>query len=89
MQITEKLRSDILFALPKLPVKDATSIARKCEVHRDTVYRTYRKLRLSKDPVEQSPVILELARLAARRVKKVKAETQQLEQIEKQLSECK
>lgn len=85
MQITEKLRNAILFALPKLQVKDADAIAAKCDVHRDTVYRQYRKLK-GEDPVEESPVIIALAELAAVNKPQVVKDKNKLLALEKQLS---
>jgi DNA-binding transcriptional regulator YhcF (GntR family) len=88
MQITQKLRKDILFALPKLSNADAIEIATKCDVHRDTVYRAYRKLK-GDDPLEATPVIIALAELAASQKKDVVSYQKKLRTLEKQLSTIK
>lgn len=88
MQITQNLRKEIVYVLRKLSLKDADKIAAKCNVHRDTVYRQYRKLK-GEDPIEDNDVIIALARLAASRKKQVVNSQNELRTIEKQLSEIK
>ncbi len=63
MQITEKLRNEILLSLPKLSVKDADKIAADCNMSRDTVYRQYRNLKI-KETVDDNDVIIALLELA-------------------------
>jgi len=87
MQITAKLREEILFALPKLAVKQAEKIAKKCNVSKDTVYRQYRRLRISENPMLDNPVIIAIGELAASRIDDAKKSHDRAKAIEKQFSE--
>jgi len=85
MQITEEIRKNILFVLPKMSAKEARKISRKSKVSIATVWRQWRKIR-STDPVCANRVTLAIAELAARKKKDVVNEHKRLASIEKQLS---
>lgn len=85
MQITEKLRHDILFALPELSGKQVKKIARYAKVSEPTVWRNWRRLR-SNEPIDVNPVILAIAELAAKKKIYVVHTNKKLVSIEKQLS---
>jgi len=85
MQITEKLRNEILLSLPKLSVKDADQIATDCNISRDTVYRQYRKLKTSAE-VTETVVIFALLELAAANKEVMVNKHKRARQLVKQLS---
>ena len=85
MQITEKLRNEILLSLPKLSVKDADKIAADIGISRDTVYRQFRKLR-NKETVYENAVILALMELAAANKVTIVNRHKRVRVLEKQLS---
>lgn len=70
MQITEKLRHEILLSFPKkgnkpsLAVADADVIAVKCKVKRLTVYKEWRLLRTTRKPIQWNPINVAIAELA-------------------------
>lgn len=85
MQITEKVRNEILLSFPKrankpsLALDDAEVIAVKCKVKRLTVYKEWRLLRTTKKPIEWNPVNLAIAELA-------KSKREQLNEMNKRVS---
>jgi hypothetical protein len=87
MQITGKLRNAIILALTKLTRKEADKIASACNVSRDTVYRTLRRLNDLEAPVESDNlVVIELGELAAKKKKEVDSRHNRLAVLTRQLS---
>lgn len=88
MQITEKLRSEIALALPKLGLEEANEIARQCGYSNDTVYREWRKIhgRVAGKSLVSNPVVVALAELAAKRTAEAKALDKRLKKSMRQLS---
>lgn len=84
MQITEKLREKILFALPELPDKEAERIAGVNGVSKMTVYRYWK--RLKQDDVEVNNITLAIASLAASKKPEAVKQKKRLALITKQLS---
>ena len=84
MQITEKLREKILFALPELPDREAEKIAGINGVSKMTVYRYWKKLKLGN--VEANNITLAIASLAASKKPEAEKKKKKLALITKQLS---
>ncbi len=84
MQLTEKVRHKILFALPELPDKDAEKIATTEGVSKMTVYRYWKKLK--SEDVDANNITLAIASLAASKMPEAKKKQKKLALITKQLS---
>ena len=84
MQVTEKTRNQILFALPELSDNEAERIATIEGCSKQTVYRHYKRLKLG-DRTATS-IVLALGSLAVSKMPKAKKTHKQLLKIEKQLS---
>lgn len=84
MQITEKLRNKILFAMPELTDKEADKIAAINDVSRMTVYRYWKRLKAG--DVEANNITLAIASLAASKMPDAKKKQKRLALITKQLS---
>ncbi len=88
MQITEKVRHEIVLSLPRLGLKEANEIATACQCSNDTVYREWRKIhgRTSGKSNAENPVVISLIELAARRKAEVKELKKRLRKSMQQLS---
>jgi DNA-binding CsgD family transcriptional regulator len=84
MQITEKLRHEILFAMRELPDKEAEQIALINGVSKMTVYRYWKRLKT--EDVEVNNIVLAIASLAASRKPAALKKQKKLNKIMKQLS---
>jgi hypothetical protein len=86
-QITEKNRNEIALAIGKLSVREAEIIKAKCNVHMDTVYRVWSKMRTRGAVLlTTNDVVVELIVLAAARKTKADARDKRVEKSMKQLS---
>lgn len=84
MQLTEKVREKILFALPELPDKEAELIASINGVSKMTVYRYWKRLKAGN--VEANNITLAIAELAAAKKPAADKRKKKLAQITRQLS---
>jgi predicted site-specific integrase-resolvase len=84
MQLTEKLRNRILFALPELPEKEAEKIAAVNGVSTMTVYRWWKKLKT--EDVESNNITMAIAELALSKLHAIKKLKKKQVLIMKQLS---
>lgn len=88
IRITEKIRDQILFALPELPDAEANKIATINGVSRMTVFRWMKKIREMADgeTIEVNNITIAIAELAASKMREAKRTQKKLASITKQLS---
>lgn len=84
MQITEKLRDKILFALSELSDKEAEKIAAINGVSKMTVYRYWKKIKNGE--AEANNITLAIASLAISKLPEARKKKRRLALITKQLS---
>lgn len=84
MNISEKTRDRIIFALPELSDDKAERIAATEGCSKMTVYRHFKKLKGG--DTEATPIVMALAELAKSKMPEAKKEHRRLLKIERQLS---